>query len=267
MQSKNKLETGFKSYIYSFIYPFTQKDWLQKMWLFIAVSFVPVVSFLIVRGWRLEFIHRLGKGLDNPLPSPYKVFKYLWKGVVLWGVTALYLLVPFVIVRALGLTGLLDLIEDIFQIFGLFMDFMVGGRTFKEFCLTLVAFMKGEFLDAFFVALIENIYLIIYIPYYRTAMIRYALQENLLKSHFSVFKNLKFIFKNITDYLIVYGFGFLLIFLIPVVDILLTLTIIGIPLIPIVTVYMYYWSTGYEYGHLAQLMVEQENMFFESEPA
>lgn len=69
---------------------------------------------------------------------------------------------------------------------------------------------------------------------------------------------------NVVDFLFVYSFGLLLIFIIPIADILLTISVVGIPLIPIVTVYMYYWSTGYEYGHLAQLMVKQENMSFDN---
>lgn len=255
---KSKVEHGFKAYLYSFIYPFTQKDWPQKMWLFVVLSYIPVINIIIARGWRLEFVHRLGHGFERPLPGPRDVFKFFKNGLLLWLVTGFFLLLPVVIISKLGLGGFREFVRDIIQLLYLCWDLIRGNKSLSEFFAALGSFTKNELLESFGAFMIENIYLIIYLPLYRIGMIRFALTKNLLASLTAVGKNLRFIFNNFLEVVLLYAFFLLEFLVVLLVDFILALSVIGIPLIPIVTVYMYYWSTGYEYGHIARLMVEQE---------
>jgi len=251
---------GLKAYLYSFIYPFTQKDWIQKMWLFAVISYIPVVNLIIARGWRLEFVHRLGLDFERPLPSPRDTVKFFTNGLLLWLITGLFLFIPIFIISKLGLGGFREFWKDIYHVLTLFWDCIWGNISISEFFRSLVAFIKNELLESAGVFLIENIYLIIYLPLYRIGMIRFALTKNLAASHLAFGKNLRFIYRNFLEVVLLYCFFVVEFLVILLVDSLLALTVIGIPLIPIVTVYMYYWSTGYEYGHIARLMVEQEGM-------
>jgi hypothetical protein len=83
MQTITKLEKGLKSYFYSFIFPFTQKDCLQKMWISVVITYVPFLNLLILRGWRFEFVHRLGWHVERPLPKATDIVKFLVNGLVL----------------------------------------------------------------------------------------------------------------------------------------------------------------------------------------
>jgi len=49
-------------------------------------------------------------------------------------------------------------------------------------------------------------------------------------------------------------------FLILVIDFFLMVTVIGSPLIPIVTFFVYFWVSGYEYGLLGRYMIREEKL-------
>ena len=105
MRTLAKVEHGLKSYFYSYVFPFTQKDCIQKMWIFILISYIPIVNLLVLRGWRFELVHRLGWKKERPLPKAMDFFKFLANGLVLWMVTLAYLAVPIVIIVLFGLGG------------------------------------------------------------------------------------------------------------------------------------------------------------------
>lgn len=260
MNLAHQFEHGLKAYLYSFIYPFTQKDWIQKMWLFAVISYIPFVNLIIARGWRLEFVHRLGWNYERPLPSPRDTIRFVSNGILLWIVTGLFLLVPVIIISVLGLGGLREFWNDLIHLFSLAWDFLWGRKSSGEFGSSMVSFARNELLESFWKFLIENIYLLIYVPLYRIGMIRFALTRNLVASLFAFRKNLKFIYRNFIEVILLYCFFLVELAVAFIVTWVLALTIIGVPLIPIIIVYMYYWSTGYEYGHIARLMVEQEAM-------
>jgi hypothetical protein len=132
--------------------------------------------------------------------------------------------------------------------------------TFSKFFSLLGSFIVNELLEALYAFLIHNIWLVVYIPLYRVAMVRFALTKNLLLSHFSLLANLRFVFRNFIDIILLYVFMIVGGFVTLAIDGLLAMSVIGIPLIPIVTTYMYFWYTGYEYGMLGRKMAEQEKM-------
>ncbi len=256
-----KLKNEAQAFFVAPVYPFLQKDWPVKMWLFIALSYVPVINLIVARGWRMEYIRRLGWRLDRVLPAPKDSLRFFANGLLLWIARGAFLLVPVFIIATFGLGGWKDLWDDIRFLFQLSMDFfwrrkLAGG----EYLHQLWVFTKSEFIANILAFLIENIYLVVYVPIYRIGMIRFALTGSLIKSHAQILKNLRFLFRNFLDILLMYTFNIFNFIVIFLVDLLLTLSVVGVPLIPIVTFYMYYWNTGYEYGLLARTMVEQEGM-------
>jgi hypothetical protein len=254
-----KLKLSFKIYLKSFIFPFIQKDWIRKMWLFFTISYVPILDYIVIRGWRLQYVHNLGWKKENPLPEPKLLFKFTKNGILLWIMTGVYLTIPFILLRVLGWDGFVDLLKDIWTFLGLIWNIIIDGFNSSHYE-ELWKFIKTEFLHEILTLLVNTIFLIIYVPFYRIGMIRYALTNEILKSHLSIFKNIKFLVKNFFYIIMLYFLLLLKVIVILVVDIVLTATVIGIILIPIATVYMFYWNTGFEYGHLAQLMVEQEQL-------
>ncbi len=257
----HKLKHAAHHFLTGLIYPFLQKGWALRMWIFALLSYIPLVNLIIARGWRLEMVHRVGWEYKQPLPEAKDIFRFFVNGILLWSITGLYILFPFVLVRMLGLEGLSDLWEDLKYVFTLFADLVTDpNMTFSKFFSLLGSFIVNELLEALYAFLIHNIWLVVYIPLYRVAMVRFALTKNLLLSHFSLLANLRFVFRNFIDIILLYVFMIVGGFVTLAIDGLLAMSVIGIPLIPIVTTYMYFWYTGYEYGMLGRKMAEQEKM-------
>ena len=257
----NKLKHATHHFLTGLIYPFLQKGWPLRMWIFGLLSYVPVVNLIIARGWRLEMVHRVGWEYKQSLPEAKDIFRFFVNGILLWSITGLYILFPFVLVRLLGLEGWSALYEDAKYVIFLFVDLLTEeSMTFSKFSGLLGGFIVNELLEALYAFLIHNIWLVIYIPLYRVAMVRFALTKNLLLSHFSLLANFRFVFRNFIDIILLYVFMIVGGFVTLAIDGLLAMSVIGIPLIPIVTTYMYFWYTGYEYGMLGRKMAVQEKM-------
>lgn len=261
-----KIVNEAKVFFVAPVYPFLQSDWPWKMWIFGALAYIPFLNVIIARGWRMEYIRRLGWHDENVLPAPQDTLKFLFNGIFLWMATGVFLAVPIVIIVGFGLGGWLDLWNDLLTLLQLTSDyFWIGRLTFREFANALWVFVIFELISEILAFLIENIWLIIYIPIYRIGTIRFALTGKLLKSHLAIRRNLRFLYNNLLDILLMYAFNVFNFILVLVVDTILAFTVVGAFLIPIVTFYMTYWNTGYEYGLLARVMVEQEGLLFEKD--
>lgn len=260
-----KLKNEARAFCIAPVFPFMQKDWPLKMWLFIALSYVPVVNVMMARGWRMDYVRRLGWTNPSVLPNPKDSLKFLRHGLLLTVTRFLFAVPPIIIIFVFGLGGFIDLWNDIVAMFQLCLDFF-WRRSLKagEFFSALYSFGKQELLHTVWAFFIENIWLLIYVPVYRIGMIRFALTGKLLQSHGQVRKNFRFLFRNLVDIILMYTFNIFNFVVIFIVDTLLYVSVIGTPLIPIVTFYMSYWNTGYEYGLLARQMVKQEGLSFEN---
>lgn len=258
---QQKLVNEARAFVTAPVYPFLQKDWAAKMWIFAVLSYVPILNVIIARGWRMDYIRRLGWREDRALPAPRDWPTFLKNGILLWLSTGVFLLVPAVVLTIFGLDGLLDLWNDVMGLLSLLSGyFLLGALPTDEFLRLLWAFVLEELAATAIVFLVENIWLIIYIPIYRIGMIRFALTGNLFRSHLAVKKNLRFLFRNFVDILLMYAFNIFNVGLVLIVNVVLTATVVGVPLIPILLFFMPYWNSGYEYGLLARIMVEQEQL-------
>ncbi|MEO1234282.1 MAG: hypothetical protein AAFZ18_35855 [Myxococcota bacterium] len=160
-----KVKQEATNFIVGLVFPFLQRDWPVKLWIFWALSYVPVVGFIVARGWRLDLIHRIAWDYDRVLPEVKALPRHFIRGLVLWLITAAYLAVPGFIIVYLGLGGVYDLYQDILQIFTMLREFLwEGTRTPTQLLVGLWDFTINEIVATIGAVLIENIYLFIYIP-------------------------------------------------------------------------------------------------------
>lgn len=261
-----KLKNEAIAFVVAPIYPFLQKDWWKKMWIFGALSYLPVINVIIARGWRMDYIQRLGWHREEVLPRPRDILTFLKNGILLWIATGVFLILPTIIFTIIGIDGIFDLLNDILTFLNLMFDyFSYNKMSFEEFSRSLFSFIIEELLITAFIFIVENIWLFIYIPIYRIGMLRFALTGKLIQSHLSIVKNLTFIYRNFIDIVLMYSFNVFNFLIVLIVSTLLSLTVIGVPLIPILIFFMPFWNSGYEYGLLARVMVEQEGLT-EKEP-
>ena len=157
-----KVQNEAKAFVIAPIYPFLQKDWWAKMWIFAVLSYVPILNVIIARGWRMDYIRRLGWQEERVLPTPRDILKFFMHGLLLWIGTGIFLSIPLLIIIPFGLGGLLDLWGDIVTLFTLVVDYFFNRRlTTGAFLSSLWSFVSGELISEVVVFLVENIWLAI----------------------------------------------------------------------------------------------------------
>ena len=249
-----------KAFTIAPIFPFLRPE-RARMLIFLALAYVPLVNVIIARGWRKHYVHRIGCECEKFLPAPGDAKELFVDGLKLWLAHGAFLLPPIVIIATFGLGGWLDLWSDLTEVANMAWAF-AWERSMppSEFLQMLWRFVRWELISTALAFFINNLWLLIYVPIYRIGMIRYALTDNMTLSHLAVRKNLRFLFTNFLDIVLMYAFNVFNFILIITIDILLGASVIGAPLIPIVTFFMPFWNTGYEYGLIARRMAEQEKL-------
>lgn len=224
----------------SIVYPFEDNNWLAKSWLLLLLPLIPfmaIFSPILYKGWRLQMIKNLSQG-DESLPL-FEPVEWLKNGAILWLVWFAYLLLPSLLLSILGFVGPIDMIGDIYD---LFTSSNIQAWLDQQ---------AGEWVVSLTVYLIWG--LLAY-PLYQAGVIRFALNEN-WKSVFNLLANamllmryaLSFLSYLITWLIILLGLVFL--------DLLLSFTGIGILIIPLMTLTLYYVTTAYKLGHISRQIV------------
>jgi hypothetical protein len=68
-------------------FPFTQKNWPLALAYIGAIQFVPLLGYLVIRGWRFEIAKRVGNGDAAALPDWRHFVEHLKQGSILLGAT------------------------------------------------------------------------------------------------------------------------------------------------------------------------------------
>jgi hypothetical protein len=87
-------------------FPFTQRNWPQALGYIAAIQFVPILGFLVIRGWRFDIAKRIGDGDAHRLPDWRQAWHHLREGTLLFAVTQLYFL-PFYLLLIWPRSGIL----------------------------------------------------------------------------------------------------------------------------------------------------------------
>lgn len=95
-------------------FPFTQPNWPQALAYIGAIQFVPLLGYLIIRGWRFEIAQRLGCGATEALPDWRHALVHLKQGTLLLLATIVHYIPMYVILawpRWGIIWGVLELLE------------------------------------------------------------------------------------------------------------------------------------------------------------
>ena len=228
----------FSDIKHSVTYPFNDSNWLHKLWplpLIAAMPLVGLVSIILLKGWRFEMVRNLANGVDD-LPD-FDLVLFFKRGLILWAVMLGHIFVPAVVCGLLGIGGPLGFVADIYEI-------VTSGFS---------AWARSEPSDWLLTLLVYAIWAVISFPVFQTGMIRYALSND-WKSMLNAPLNTLLFIRYMHLFIKFYLCWLILSLMILCTDLLLAATGIGLLLIPVFTVCVYYISSAHELGHLARRM-------------
>lgn len=236
-------------YFYPLIFPFYQKNWVRKTWWLCLIAVVPMVDLILLSGWRLNLIKRIVRNENEILPTA-DIVSFFKGGLVLWLFGISYVLVPFLLIMSTG-TGELGAIIEIVK-------WLANYLTGTENTLAWHELLNEQ--GTYFVirTLIEIAWLLVSMPIYRMGMLRYAITGKVgcfINIPLNAYLALKYGWKII----LMWVFGVFMVAFVMITTTILAATVIFAVLAPIFGLLVYYWATGYEYGHLAQEMKKTES--------
>ncbi|HEX5717790.1 MAG TPA: hypothetical protein VF179_16650, partial [Thermoanaerobaculia bacterium] len=181
-------------------------------------------------------------GEPNVLPDGRDVVRFLGNGVILWTMTLVYFIIPFLIIFTTG-TGTLRSVWQIAQ--WLYLTLLTSQPTAP--LTELLGQELGRFLGR---VAIEGAWVVVSWPLYRAGMLRFAITGNPL-SFFRIFTNLAVVLKNLKAFMVLFLYELPTFLLMTIASAVLAATGLGAVLVPSISMPLYYWITGFEYGHLA----------------
>lgn len=216
-------------------FPFTQRNWPLALLYIGAIQYVPILGYLIIRGWRFEIAQRVGANEQHALPDWRHVVTHLKQGTILFLVTQLYF-VPMYLALAWPRSGVLwsvlRVIRTIFE--RLFTE--VQPQPWDEI---LIPGLRSLVI---FIAILLLMPLLIS-PVVEAATQRYA-HTGQVRSLFEFWKNLLFTFDDFYDVVRIELCILALNTVVLIVSIILLLTIGGAAFIPPVMIPIYMWTRG-----------------------
>lgn len=230
-------------YFHPLVYPLSDAGSATQIWWLALINYVPFINLLLLRGFRLELTRRVMRGERPYFPPASQMLTFLLQGALLWTMTALYLVPPLLLMAILGLRGITAFFGDLLTL---------AGIAFGLTDASIWAFVVQELWSSFLAAVVDSVWAILSLPLYRAAMIHYAVTSK-LSAFFAIHTNIGFMVRHWKAFANTYLFSFLVNTLIAFVSLFLLSTAIGALAIPLLALPVYYWTTGYEYGHLAQL--------------
>lgn len=233
-----------RGFFYPLIFPFKEQGWFGRFWWLVLLTLIPILDFVLLRGWRLLLVKNMAMGKESILPTADigNMFKY---GLVLWLMTGFYVIIPTIIIFSVGAGELGNLIAAI----GCIWNSVFGS----EADIGLYPCLKAEAHDLAIRVSIEVVWLLVSGTLYRIAMIRYAITGKK-----RVFLNLPFnallALRYLGTFIFMWLFGIVLAIFFFVLATAMSFTIVLAPFVPLVILLVYYYSTGYEFGALAYKM-------------
>jgi len=219
----------------SLTYVFDYKNWPVRIWPIFLAPLLPIIgilSLLLLKGWRFEMVRSIAEE-RNDLP-PVNIILWLKRGAILWSALFVYFLVPWIVCRVLGVSGIVDWISDVHLLF-------TEG---------VEAFVQDVGSDLLTVFIVYSTWALISAPTFQCGMVRYVLSGDWRKL-FGFLPNFYFVMSNIGMFIHFFLMWILFVVSVFVVDLLLAASFIGVILIPLVTVTFFYVATAHELGELA----------------
>lgn len=231
------------NYLEAIIFPFKQKNWVARMWWLPLITFIPPFSFIIMRGWRLDLVRRIGKRNPDPLPSLNDIGRFFAEGILLYVMTAIYLIPLAVFTFVAGRSWIQTVLEIGFWLLQLIFD--------RNNAVSLGSFITQLGFGAIIQLASPFVYLVLTYPFYRMSMIRYALGKNAMV-FFDVVGNAREIWRNPIMLMSLWFLEILTAMLFGVINGFIAGTLIGLPFVLAILFPLQYSVTGYLFGTLAE---------------
>jgi hypothetical protein len=161
-----------------------RSTWKSRLAWLMLLQYVPIVASVINRGWRMDLMR---SETSEGLPSRRNLGRHLAEGLLLWGIYLIYLL-PFFFLLVLTEFRWIEELVDLIWWAG---QTMVGGNPAQS----LEHILGGGFVRFIFDTVLHFAYPWVSWPFYRSAMIRYALEDN-LRVFWQFRKNRRFVKHN-----------------------------------------------------------------------
>lgn len=236
-------EHGF---FYPLYFPFQQKDFFSRIWWLILLAYIPLINILIFTGWRFELIKNTVNDREALLPD-FNLYAFLQNGLLIWFAGTCYVSLSFLIIFLMdgGFIGsILEIVHWVEQLMRSDPDRM----TFAEL-------VQSQISQHFIRIIVGIIWLNISIPIVRTGFMRYA-ATNRIGTLVNFPKNAALTLVHIKDHLRFFIFKLVMMVLIWLVSGIMFSTVALAIFIPAVSLSVFYWATGFEYGQLGKKIKE-----------
>ena len=230
------------NFFYPLVFPFYQKKWLSRTWWLNLIAIIPIVDLIIFTGWRRKLIRNMAYNEEHILPKA-ELLSFFKHGIILWIVATLFLIIPMILIFTVGSGAGGSIIE--------FGSWFVGLVTQDPNTISTKEMLASQGNDFIIRVLIEIVWALVSIPILSTGLMRYAITEK-IGTLFNLPVNTMYAIKYIGPHFMMWIFKFFLIIFVAVVTSLLISSVVLAILAPMFALSIYYWSTGYEFGHLAE---------------
>lgn len=224
-------------YLRALTWPFQRPDWPERMWWLPLIHFVPVFSFIMMRGWRLDVVRRIARNDSQPLPDMRDFGRFFADGMILYAMTGLFLLPQILLLAFFGFQPIEVALTVIFWVF----------QTFTGEAVSFGALLADLGISAMVSVILPLVYWLGTYPVYRVAMVRYAATGK-VSVFFDVVNNLRIAAANFAPVMTLFIFEFLVTVAFGFLSGLVLSTIIGGIAVPLLLFPALYWTTAYLFG-------------------
>lgn len=216
-------------------FPFTQPNWPSALAYIGAIQFIPVLGYLIIRGWRFEIAKRVGHGHAEALPDWRHATEHLKQGTLLFLATIFHYLPMYALLSAPRwgiIWAVLELLNWVYIEY--FTD--VQAKPLRE---VLIPGMQ---------ALAIFVVILIVVPPIISAIVEAATQRyaetGRVAALFEFWHSIRLACGDLRDVVRIEGGILLLNIVVFTISILLMLTVGGAALIPPIMIPVYMWTRG-----------------------
>lgn len=230
------------NFFYPLIFPFFQKKWFSKTWWLNLIALVPVVNLILFSGWRYHLIKNIVEDEKDILPEA-RIISFFKHGVILWCVAILYLIIPMILIFSVG-SGVGGSIMELWA-------WAVGTATQDPNTIATDEMLKNQSSDFAIRFAMEIIWVIVSIPILSTGLARYAITGK-VSTLLNVPANAMYAVKYVGAHIMMWIFKIFMIIFVGIVTSLLVTSVFLAIFAPMFGLCVYYWSSGFELGHLAK---------------
>jgi len=230
------------NFFYPLVFPFYQNRWFSKIWWLNLIALVPVVNLILFSGWRYHLIKKMVTHEQNILPEP-KILSFFKHGIILWCVATVYLIVPMILIFSVGSGVISSTLE--------FGSWVVGTVTQNPNTTTTSEMLSNQTSNFGIRLIIDIIWVVLSVPILSTGLARYAITGN-ISTLLNFPANAVYATKYVGAHIMMWIFKIFMIIFVSIVTSLLVTSILLAVFAPMFGLCVYYWSSGFELGHLAE---------------